>query len=245
MNERELFQFQSSHFNEKARWALDLKQVPHVRRSLLPGPHAFTMKKITGDTQVPVLRDSNQVIAGSAQIIDYLEKSHPDPALYPEDPELRREALGIQREFDDEVGPAVRLALFFDAMDGDFASRAFGPDRTPLTRALYRLSFAPVAGLMKKQMKINAENAEAARARTAKALDFVAERGAANGHLVGDRFTVADLACAALLMLTCPVHEFGGPEMPSTPKVETWKKRWEGHPGTKWVQNTFREFRRP
>jgi hypothetical protein len=32
-----LFQFTYSHFNEKARWALDLKHVPHVRHSLLPG----------------------------------------------------------------------------------------------------------------------------------------------------------------------------------------------------------------
>src|SRR6267143_212223 len=35
----ELHQFRLSHFNEKARWALDFKGVPHVRRSYLPGPH--------------------------------------------------------------------------------------------------------------------------------------------------------------------------------------------------------------
>src|SRR6059058_1859108 len=34
-----LWHFTVSHFNEKARWALDFKRVPHVRRALLPGFH--------------------------------------------------------------------------------------------------------------------------------------------------------------------------------------------------------------
>ena len=32
----ELLQFPYSHFNEKARWALDFKGLRHVRTSLLP-----------------------------------------------------------------------------------------------------------------------------------------------------------------------------------------------------------------
>lgn len=35
-----LHPFPASHYNEKARWALDLKAVPHDRVSLLPGPPA-------------------------------------------------------------------------------------------------------------------------------------------------------------------------------------------------------------
>ncbi len=245
MADRELFQFQSSHFNEKARWALDLKHVPHVRTSLLPGPHVLTVKKLTGDTQVPVLREGDRIIAGSARIIDHLEQTFPTPPLYPEDPALRREALEIQREFDTEVGPAVRLALFFDAMDADFAVRSFGADRSPFARAMYRLSFTPVSRLMRSKMKINAGNAESARERTRKALDFVAERGSANGHLVGDGFTVADLACAALLMVTVPVGEWGGPVLPRTAKVDAWLDRWAGHPGTRWIEATYRQWRRP
>lgn len=245
MPERELFQFHSSHFNEKARWALDLKGVPHTRRSLLPGPHAFTMKRVTGKTEVPVLREGEQVIAGSAQILEHLEAQFPDPPLYPKDPALRREALEIQETFDAEVGPAIRLALFFDAMDAEFAIKAFGPDRGPVARTMYRMSFSAVSNVMKRKMSITAENAEKARKRTEQALDFVAERGAGNGHLVGDEFSVADLSCAALLMLTVPVDEWGGPKSPDTAKVRTWRERWTGHPGTDWVRDTYRRFRLP
>jgi hypothetical protein len=31
-----LWHLQLSHFNEKVRWALDLKRIDHVRRPLLP-----------------------------------------------------------------------------------------------------------------------------------------------------------------------------------------------------------------
>jgi hypothetical protein len=49
------WQFALSHYVEKVRWALDLKRVPHVRRSLLPGLHINRIKKMTSQTPVPVL----------------------------------------------------------------------------------------------------------------------------------------------------------------------------------------------
>jgi glutathione S-transferase len=70
MAEIELFQFQGSHFNEKARWGLDWKSVGHERTSLMPGPHMRTMKKLTGATQTPALRDGETVIAGSTAILE-------------------------------------------------------------------------------------------------------------------------------------------------------------------------------
>ena len=69
----ELFQFQGSHFNEKVRWGLDLKTVPHQRTSLLPGPHMHTMKKLTGGTETPALVDGESVISGSTAILEHLE----------------------------------------------------------------------------------------------------------------------------------------------------------------------------
>ena len=34
-----LYHLKVSHYNEKARWALDYKGVPHVRRAAIPGRH--------------------------------------------------------------------------------------------------------------------------------------------------------------------------------------------------------------
>ena len=80
-----LWQFTYSHFNEKARWALDFKQVPHVRRSLLPGPHGVRIRRMTGQTAVPVLELDGRMIHDSTRIIAALEEAYPDPPLYPRD----------------------------------------------------------------------------------------------------------------------------------------------------------------
>ena len=48
-----LWQFTSSHYNEKVRWALDDKRVPHFRHSLVPGFHFPVIRKMTGATHPP------------------------------------------------------------------------------------------------------------------------------------------------------------------------------------------------
>lgn len=82
MAEIELFQFAGSHFNEKARWGLDLKRVPHERTTLMPGPHMRTMKKLTGATQTPALVDRGEVVPGSTAILEHLEQRFPVPRSF-------------------------------------------------------------------------------------------------------------------------------------------------------------------
>ena len=93
MDTPELWQFTSSHFNEKARWALDFKRVPHIRHSMIPGFHVATVKRMTGKTHVPVLKLNGNAISDSSRIIEALESAYPEPALYPADPGERRRAL--------------------------------------------------------------------------------------------------------------------------------------------------------
>lgn len=238
-----LYQFLASHFNEKVRWTLEYKRVSHERISLLPGPHMLQTKRLSGQTQTPILRDGEKVIAGSAHIIDYLEQRFPEPALYPADAGERAQALGLQRQFDDEVGPAVRLAKFFEVMDAGYATGTFCREASPAVRFLYRCSFPLIQQVMKGKMQINAENAERARQRVRAALDFVAERAGGEGYLVGGRFTVADLACAALLMPAVEVSEWGGPTEARSARTDAWFARWSEHPGAEWVRCTYRRHR--
>src|SRR2546426_477943 len=84
-----LWQFRFSHYNEKARWALDWKGIPHVRRSLLPALHVPRVLWLTGQKSVPVLVLDGRAIADSTRIIETLERRHPDPPLYPREAELQ------------------------------------------------------------------------------------------------------------------------------------------------------------
>ena len=240
-----LYQFPASHYNEKARWALDLKRVPHQRVSLLPGPHVPKMKRLSGRTQTPVLVDRTKVVAGSAAILAYLEQRFPDPPLEPSDPGERERALAIAATFDQKVGPAVRLAKFFEVMCGEFAVRTFCAEKAPLTRTLYRASFPLVHLIMKRSMEINAENAEKGREETQYALDYVVRESGTSGYLIGDSFSLADLTCAALLMPAVEVADLGGPPLAETDAERAWLQRWADHPGAAWVREIYRRHRRP
>jgi glutathione S-transferase len=103
-----LWQFAISHYAEKARWGLDFKRVPHIRRSLLPGPHINRVRKMTGQTATPVLELDGTIIFDSTRILEALEKAYPEPPLYPSDPAERARALDLENFFDEELGPYIR-----------------------------------------------------------------------------------------------------------------------------------------
>jgi len=241
-----LHQFEFSHFNEKARWALAWKGLECERRSYLPGPHMAPIRKLSGQMQVPVLEIDGEVVPGSAAIIDRLERSFPEPALYPSEPDVRAEALAIQRRFDAEVGPATRTALFSELLpDGAYFSAMFGRKASASARSLYRAAF-PVTRLLIARNTGASDPANVARAFevTEAALDEVATRAAATGHLVGDRFSVADLTAAALL---CPIANPAHPDMaklePIPERYRALLARFSEHPGMAWVTRMYAEHR--
>src|SRR5207247_8660717 len=94
-----LWQFRFSHFNEKARWALDWKGIAHVRRSLLPGFHVPRVLWTTGQRSLPVLVLDRETIHDSTRIIERLERRRPEPAPYPAAPGARRRAPDPGRFF--------------------------------------------------------------------------------------------------------------------------------------------------
>lgn len=241
----ELLQFHYSHYNEKARWALDWKGVPHRRRALLPGPHAPLVRRLTGATETPVLRLDGEVVAGSARILEVLERRFPDPPLYPQDPALRRRALEIQAWLDAEIGPQVRRGLFSVLLDEPgYVCGMFARDRGPLARGLYRAGFPVVKAVMRRSMEIEPEAVARAIEATRAGLEFVAKEAGPDGHLVGDRFSVADLAAAALLAPAADPRshpDMARPDPP--PSVRAYLARFASHPGTAWVHETYRRHR--
>src|SRR5881398_849834 len=80
-----LWHLKVSNYNEKARWALDFKRVPHVRRAAVPGRHAPIAEELTGGRTFPVLVFDDRAIGDSTRIIEALERRFPDPPLYPAD----------------------------------------------------------------------------------------------------------------------------------------------------------------
>jgi glutathione S-transferase len=241
-----LHQFRYSHFNEKARWALDFKGIAHRRVSVLPGPHRGAMHQLSGQNSTPVLEIDGTVVAGSAAIIDALEQRWPTPALYPVDPAERARALEIQQHFDKVVGPSARTALYAELLDEQWFLSGLFSEEQPLARRLpYRVAFPLVARLIRKGYRVN-DPAAVSRSHeeTDKALDFVAANAGPTGHLVGDAFSVADLACAALLApLVNPAHpDMRWPE-PHPARVHRHIEHWRAHPCAAWVLGCYERYR--
>ena len=244
--EVELFQFPRSHFNEKVRWTLDLKRVPHSRTCLLPGPHAATAKKLSGQNEVPIVRFGETTMNGSARIIDELERRFPDPPLIPADPTLAARAREIQSYFDEEIAPKVRRSLFAAMLSvPGYIVEIFAGHRSLPVRTLYRASFPIAAGMIKKSMSLDdPEAVAAAELGTREGLEFVTKEAGPDGYLVGDSFSVADLAAAALLAPAAnpPDSTMTRPE-PMPPSVSQWTALWVDHPGTQWVHDMYRRHR--
>jgi glutathione S-transferase len=116
-----LWQYNFSNFNEKARWALDFKGIRHVRRSLVPGFPGALLFSQRGT--LPVLDLDGRRVVDSTRIVEALETRHPDPPLYPADPEERRRAVELEDFFDEEVGHEGRRVFFYDLReDPDYLS---------------------------------------------------------------------------------------------------------------------------
>jgi glutathione S-transferase len=240
-----LWQFTSSHFNEKARWALDFKRIPHIRHSLVPGFHMPAVKRMTGKTHVPVLKLNGVFINDSSRIIEALERAFPEPALYPADPAERRRALELEEFFDEELGPYIRRWIFFMARsDPNFFREAFVSHATLPVRFAHRIVSPMVRPIMWRQMDINDASAEVAYGKMLAAIDRLDTELRPSGYLAADRFTVADLSAAALLSPIVRPPEFPyGRNLALPAPIAKVRAELKPRPGFQWARRIYREHR--
>jgi len=240
-----LWQFRHSHFNEKARWALDWKRVPHVRRSLVPGLHVPRVLWLTGQKAVPVLVLEGTAIPDSTRIIETLERLRPDPPLYPRDDTACRRALALEEHFDEQLGPQLRRALFHDLLPHtDYAVAVLTTGCGAATRLGVRALFPLIRAGMRLDMRIDAAGAARGRANILEALDRIEAELQPSGYLVGDGFSVADLTVAALLSPLVTPAEYPYPMPGPFPEpFATFRASLSSRRAFRWAEETYRRHR--
>ena len=207
-----LWQLRFSHSNEKARWALDSKGMPHVRPLRAPGAARAEGKRLYGGETSPALVVEGQLIPDSARIVEARERLRPAPPLYPEDAAARERALALERRFDEELGEHVRRALLYDLLpDSRLSVEALATSHRHAERLAYRALFPALRAGIRRGLGITAANAEAGRASILSVLDRIEADLQPSGYLVGDRFSVADLTAAARLFPFVRPPEFPYP----------------------------------
>lgn len=242
-----LWQLAYSHFNEKARWALDYKGIAHERRDLLPGFHIPRTLWMTRQKQLPVLEIDGHRICDSTAIIARLEDDFPDaPALYPGDRGARARALELEELFDEQLGPHIRRAWFEQLLrHPDYAATAITAAEPERTRRRYRRWFRVLAFAMRRDMKISARRAAESWEITASLLDRIAAEIGDSGYLAGDGFSVADLTACSLMAPVlpppaCPL----APELEMPDELEGFRERVAEHPAVRWAAGIIARHRR-
>lgn len=197
----ELYQFEMSHYCEKVRFILDYKGLPYRKIEVTPGIGQLDVYKLSGQRQLPVLKDGSEVIADSTAIAEYLERQYPDRPIIPQDPKQRGLCLLIEQWADESIGLNARKCML-SAMGKDASFRqAFLPAEVPdmlksilgaVPNELFGF-FELGAGLAPDAMK----DAQEAMKRDLIALCFILSQQA---YLVCDQPTLADFAVAALSM---------------------------------------------
>ena len=243
-----LWQLEISHYNEKVRWALDYKQVPHIRRSLLPGLHMVKAKRLTGDTSTtPVLTLDGRSIGDSTRIIAAIEERWPQPPLYPEDPAQRGRALELEDFFDEQLGPHLRRAAYAELLPRpDLVRPLFSHGQPRPARILLRAGFPALRAAMRRKFEIDAESAAASRAKMSAAMDRLEREISPSGFLVGESFTVADLTAAALFYPVAHPPEYPYPTLADHYLPHAWRQFLDSlaqRPGGQWIADIYRSHR--
>ncbi len=241
-----LYHIQISHYNEKVRWTLDYKGLAHRRKAPMPMLHMAWAAAMTRGREktFPILRLNGDTIADSTRIIERLEHDHPDPALYPSEPDDRRRALELEDFFDEEMAPHLRRAAFAEVTrDSESFSWAAAPQAGKLMHAGIKSSAALAGPLLRKRYGINKHSADEGRRKTAAAFDRLEAEIGPSGYLVGDSFSVADLTAAALFfpLVRPPEVEYLTPTIPDA--YDRFRRQFESRPGWEWVREMYRSHR--
>jgi glutathione S-transferase len=239
-----LWQYSFSNYNEKARWALDFKGIRHRRRSLMPGgPRAM---RFAHRGTLPVLDLDGKRIVDSTAIIAALEERQSEPALYPADPDERRRALELEDFFDENAGHDMRRVGFWELRDNlDYGLSFMTTDQPKMRRAAgrvgLRVGFPFVWRYMSARYAFDEKTVMRSRETIVAALDRIEAERAGRDYLVGEGFTVADLAAAALLYPLVWPSEFQY-ELPDPPRWEFLEPHRD-HPALGWITETWRRHR--
>lgn len=174
-DDRILYGVSASPYVKKVEVILKEKNIPfkHIqnppalilRAKNLPVPADFAEASPLG--KVPALREGNWTIADSAVIAQYLEKTHPVPALYPSDPRGLARALWFEKYGDEALASVIHKKIYTERVvkpkvlnipgDETIAKKAFDEELPPM-------------------------------------LDYLEKELSNEKWIAGDEFTVADIA---------------------------------------------------
>ena len=160
-----------SPFVRKAIVALTEKGIQYDHDPVIPFGANPEYRKISPLGKIPAYRDGDRTLADSSVIIAYLERTHPEPSLYPRDPYDYARALWFEEFGDGGLAPVLGGKIFF--------VRIIGPRfmNLPADEAAVQKTLAEEVPPL---------------------FDYLEQEIGDKQYLVGDRFSIADIGIATI-----------------------------------------------
>jgi glutathione S-transferase len=192
-----LFVIPASHPAISAQLMLEHKGIAYKRTDLLPviSKGALRAAGFPGTT-VPALKIGGSKVQGSRQIARELERLHPQPPLFPADPEKRAAVEAAERFGDEELQHPIRQILWWALKTDKAPLRSYSEGaKIGLPIGLAMKTSAPIVALSAHFNEASDENARAGLAALPALLDKVDEWVNA-GVLNGEQLNAADFQIA-------------------------------------------------
>lgn len=249
MSKAILYTIPFSHYCDKARWALELAEVPFEERGFLPGLNRLATMRF-GGTTVPLLVRDGLVLKDSTAIVSYADRSARSEKgrLIPRDPAQREDAVALEAHLDRRLGVATRAWIYSFLLDNPRRIRELASQGVSRAQAL---ALGPLQGtlitMIRKGLRIGPETRAWARTRVDEDFAMLSERlSDGRDFLLGDQLTVADLTLATLAApaLLPPEYPAALPSVDELPEEAAQQiKTWHATPAGAHALRIYREHR--
>jgi glutathione S-transferase len=237
-----------SHYGEKVRWALDRLGLPYVEERHLQGFHYAWSIFHASTPYMPIVILDGIAVADSTAILQRLDAMRAcSQPLYPA--HARREVLALEERFDGTLGIESRRWVYHRFGDRPEQVLAIAGQGVPSWEVrVFRALYPHLFRFLRFRLEVRESAVASGKEAIARELDFVAERLAdGRRHLLGDAFTAADLAFAAMAAPIVMPAEYGIhlpmlDELPSDVRAEV--EAWRAHPAGAYALRLYREERR-
>ena len=197
----ELYQFELSHYCEKIRLILDYKGLTYRKVEVTPGLGQLDLYQMSGQRQVPVLKDGVEVIADSTAIALHLDKKYPDRPILPTDPQQRALCLLMEEWADQSIGlNARKVMLGAFSQDPAFRSAVLPPSTPAFLKTIVESVPNEALSLLGAGAGFGADTVKTARKAMQQNLESLSVLLSEKPYLIGDQPTLADFAVAGLTM---------------------------------------------
>ncbi len=197
----ELYQSELSHYCEKIRLVLDYKGLEYRKIEVTPGIDQVELYRLSGQRQVPVLKDGNRIVADSTAIARYLDQAYPSPAIIPGQPKQRGLCWLIEEWADESIGVQSRKVAFAALSASPEFRKSVLPTSTPdFIKSLVEAVPGEFLSILGLGVGAGPGVTKAARSAIEQGLESLSLLLLESPYLVADHPTLADFAVAGLTM---------------------------------------------